>query len=216
MKTYVATIGEHTPWAHYNGAFYVSAKAPAGAYPLTREEYTALNYRVALGEDLHWHPDQRPYAVAEWTQPTATGYTLPDGARISASSEDTAQNYAWRAMNGATSGGNGNFWAPSTTEAWWTVVFPYALELAGLLHYNRGGSTQYVPVYGRYWTDSSMQTPIGNAFELTGVWSQLQVYDGGPPIVTNRIYFQKTGGSVNGGIGQIFITAKKISYEVPE
>jgi hypothetical protein len=212
MKTYMAITGDIIAWFHHSGKFYRPGTEPAGSYPLTKEQYLAINFGVAIGNTLRWYADQRPYLVEDWIQPTATDYNLPDGGIISAAQE-SGVGYAWHALNGQTSGGIENYWSAGVGNIWRRVTFPYNLFLTGLLHYNAGSSST---LGGRYWANSTRTIPIGDAFSLSGAWTQLLVYDDGPPIATDTIYFSKSSVATGPGIGQIFITAKKLTYEVPE
>ncbi|MDR3117602.1 MAG: hypothetical protein LBT98_03460 [Puniceicoccales bacterium] len=217
MKFYLVTVGDITPWAHAEGSFYTTASAPPGSYPLTQQEYDALNYRIADGDTLSWYADQRPYTTAPWSQPIFTGYTAGDGSVISAGNyQATYSEYPWKAMDGYSTG-DGRFWGTTATTTWWKVVFPYKILLTGLVHYSRYNST-YAAVQGRYWAEEAMQTPIGSAINgpSTSNWSTTVYDDSAHPIVTDRIYFQKTGGHENGGIGEVVITARKLTYEVPQ
>jgi hypothetical protein len=215
----MVTVGTYYPWAHYNGTFYslAAATAPAGAYPITQVEYTALSYRIASGDTLHWYSGQRPYVTTDWTQPVFTSYKASDGSSILASSEDGSYAYAWKAMDGNTSGADGNFWCTAnSTTGWWQVVFPYKIRMTKLVHYNRNNSS-YASITGRYWTSSTMTTPIGASFTLATSWGTSTRYDSTTtPIITDTIYFQKTAGNAYSGIGEVVLTARKISYEVPE
>jgi hypothetical protein len=215
MKLYAATVGAILPWAHYEGQFYRRDSAPSGAYPLAQEQVDALNYSIAAGDTLAWYADQRPYTTASWSQPVFTGYTAGDGSVISAGNyQDGYSEYPWKAMDGKI--GDGNFWGTTTTTTWWKVVFPYKILLTGLVHYNRYDG-QYAAINGRYWADEAATIPIGDAISApaTSNWSTTVYSSTASPIVTDRIRFEKTGGNVNGGIGEIVITARKISYEVP-
>ncbi|MDR2030206.1 MAG: hypothetical protein LBP65_01930 [Puniceicoccales bacterium] len=215
MKLYAATVGAVMPWAHYDGTFYTRDSAPSGAYPLSQEQVDALNYSMAAGDTLAWYADQRPYTTASWTQPVFTSNTAGDGSVISAGDYQWEYSeYPWKAMDGKI--GDGNFWGTTTTQTWWKVVFPYRIFLTGLVHYNRY-DVAYAAINGRYWADDAETIPIGNAISTpaTSNWSTTVYNDFANPILTDRIRFQKTGGHVNGGIGEIVITARKISYEVP-
>jgi hypothetical protein len=152
-----------------------------------------------------------------WTQPVFTNYTTADGSRITAGNEQTTtspQEFAWKAMDGYTSGSD-RFWGTTITPTWWKVVFPYKVLITRLIHYNRYDGA-YANIEGRYWADEALDQPIGDAFSSGSVsWGTVTVYDG-TAIPTDRIYFQKTGGNQYSGIGEVVITARKITYEVPK
>jgi hypothetical protein len=217
MKTYVSIVSGLLEWAHYQGKFYPISSAPAGAYPISQEQYGALQERISSGDQLGWFTNQRPYATTAWTQPVFTAYTAADGSVISASSDDGDYSRAWRAMDGNTSGGDGNFWCTgNSATGWWQVAFPYKITMTVLVHYNRNNAT-YANITGRYWTSNAMTTPIGAAFTLATSWGTSTRYNStANPIITNIIYFQKTAGNGYSGIGEVVITARKLSYEVPE
>jgi len=150
------------------------------------------------------------YKWTTWAQPVFTTYTASDGSVISASSEGTSWNgHAWRAMDGHTSGGDGNFWGTTgTSTGWWKVVFPYKIAITKLVHYNRD-NTSYSSIKGQYFADVAMTIPIGSPFTNTTSWGTTTVYDSSTPIVTDTIYFNKTAGNNSSGIGELVITAKK-------
>lgn len=150
------------------------------------------------------------YKWTAWIQPVFTTYTASDGSVISASSEGTSWNgHAWRAMDGHTSGGDGNFWGTTgTSTGWWKVVFPYKIAITKLVHYNRD-NTSYSSITGQYFADVAMTIPIGSSFTNTTSWGTTTVYDSSTPIVTDTIYFNKTAGNNSSGIGELVITAKK-------
>ena len=150
------------------------------------------------------------YKWTTWAQPVFTTYTASDGSVISASSEGTSwDGHAWRAMDGHTSGGDGNFWGTTgTSTGWWKVVFPYKIAITKLVHYNRD-NTSYSSIKGQYFADVAMTIPIGSPFTNTTSWGTTTVYDSSTPIVTDTIYFNKTAGNNSSGIGELVITAKK-------
>jgi len=150
------------------------------------------------------------YKWTTWAQPVFTTYTASDGSVISASSEGTSwDGHAWRAMDGHTSGGDGNFWGTTgTSTGWWKVVFPYKIAITKLVHYNRD-NTSYSSITGQYFADVAMTIPIGSSFINTTSWGTTTVYDSSTPIVTDTIYFNKTAGNNSSGIGELVITAQK-------
>jgi hypothetical protein len=215
MRTYISVTGDHLPWSHYGGSFYTASMAPEGAYPLTQGQYDTLQYRIAAGDTIGWYANQRPYAMANWSQPVFTTYTASDGSTITAGNQEAGYGeYSWKAMDGITTGDN--FWGTNVTATWWQVTFPHKIAITRLIHYNRNGA-DYANITGRYWTGPEMTNPIGAAFTLAGSWATRTVYNNAATaIITDKIYFQKTGGGVYAGIGEVVLTAKKISYEVPQ
>jgi hypothetical protein len=219
QSIWIFVSGAVTPWAHYSGQLYKIAEAPQGAYPLTDEQYVALQERMAAGDALRWFDSQRPFTTANWTQPIFTAPTAADGSVASAGSEVDANEAAWKALDGnKTANDNLHHWAPLALQTWWMVVFPYKINITQLVHYNRhldyaGDAT----VSGRYWTSEVMTVSIGEQFTTPDTnWAARTCYSSTVAIMTDRIYFQKTGGGNQySGIGELEITARKVTYEVP-
>ena len=109
---------------------------------------------------------------------------------------------------------DGYAWVPSNeTASWWKVVFPYKLKITGLTHYNRySGYSKQRTINGRFYADADMTTPIGDAISTPDTsWYATTIanipMDG---IITDTLYFNKTGGNSYGGIGEIEIAATKV------
>lgn len=156
------------------------------------------------------------YQYDAWTQPIATGNTTAvEGGNMitTAGSNNSGYSQIYGALDGVKSGSNQQkTWMPTTSTTWWQVKFPYKIKITGLTHYNsRGDYSADRPVIGRYYTSSDLTTPIGDeistpntnwyATEITGI-----PQDG---ILTDTIYFNKTGGGTYAGIGELEITATK-------
>jgi hypothetical protein len=220
MKFYYVVTGAPMPWAHNSGQFYVLEDAPPGSYPITQEQYDAIRYHIADGDTVSWYADQRPYTTAAWSQPVFTSATASDGSVISAGNyQGQYGENPYHAMDGYTSGGQDSqrWWGTTTTPTWWKVIFSYRISITRLVHYNREGSS-YANIQGRYWADEAMTIPIGAAISTANTgWLAVTVYNNvADPIVTDRIYFQKTGGAQYSGIGEVVLTARKFTYEVPQ
>jgi hypothetical protein len=220
MNFYVLATKAITRWAHGEGKFYPISAAPPGAYPITEPEYMRFNYYIAQGIGLQWYANQRPYVTKPWTQPIFTNsYQAPDGSVVSASSEATlVGDYAYGAMDGNIGqAADGYFWTPhNSSTGWWRVDFPHTIALTKLTHHNRYNAT-YASISGRYYTDATKTTPIGDAFSLDGSWTTITTYDDSDhPILTRAIYFEKTDGNGYSGIGELVLEATSMTYEAGE
>lgn len=152
---------------------------------------------------------------AAWTQPVFSGSnTASDGSVISSDSIRPDSN-DYGAMDGIKSGsGERHTWkSDNTNNCYWKVVFPYEIKITGLTHYNaRNKDNLYRNVQGRFYADEAMSTPIGDAIS-TPVTSWYQTPIANIPsegIITDTIYFRKTGGDPVSGIGELEITATKL------
>jgi hypothetical protein len=218
-KPHLPIFSQPKLWSHYNGTLYAITDAPEGAYALKTMDYEGLLQGLAQGGTLGWDEStQRPWTGKwlPWTQIVATADEDPSGAIFPASSYGSGE-LPYKAMDGISSGSSAtSFWGSyNETSAWWKVQFPYPLRISALRHYNRYNST-YAAITGRYWADTAMEVPLGDAFTLTGSWASLDVFSTDSPIETDTIYFQKTNGNPYSGIGEIVITAThyEIFYEV--
>jgi hypothetical protein len=219
LTTYALAVYYDATWYFSGGQFYRD-DAPGGAYEPPNFEHTTLINLIDQGKSLGWYENQRPYVSAPWTQPIFTNsYVASAGSRIRASSEQTSYgNSAYKAMDGSTTGGAGNFWAINdSVTGWWRVDFPYKIALTKLTHYNRGNGDQYAGITGCYYTEETRATPIGDSFSLDGSWATAVIYDSAEnPIMTRGIYFQKTGGQAWSGIGEVVLEATSMTYEAGE
>jgi hypothetical protein len=215
MNFYALTIGKVTPWAHLNGQFYAEATAPAGSYPLTDSQYQAVISHLAMGDTLGWYDNQRPYCFVSWTRPNYTSDFAADGTRFTANSYYN-ESLPHKAMDGVWNNTNDRYiWQSHTTTGWWCVVFPFKISILDLVHINRENSS-YSNITGQYFADSSMTIPLGDKFNAVGSLEQVKVFSTTTPVVTNTIYFQKIEGHYGSGIGELQVTANRISYEVPQ
>ncbi|MBR1776326.1 hypothetical protein IJ750_04560 [bacterium] len=151
-----------------------------------------------------------------WVQPIATGSTtaITGGDMVITSSSSYSNYDAWKAMDGVYSGTTATTgWGINNTSAnqWWQLKLPYQIRITGLKGYQRYDTTPAnANTIGRFYTSSDMTTPIGDTYtNASGInWNAVEV-SGIPEegIVTDTIYFQKTGGGNYGGLGELVITA---------
>lgn len=157
-----------------------------------------------------------------WVQPIATGSTtaITGGDMVITSSNSHSGYEAWKAMDGVYSGTTATTgWGTSNTTAnqWWQLKLPYQIRITGLKGYQRYDTTPAnANTIGRFYTSSDMTTPIGDTYtNASGInWNAVEV-SGIPEegIVTDTIYFQKTGGGSYGGLGELVITATVVGSE---
>ena len=147
------------------------------------------------------------YKEVEWKQPKLLA-NEQDGIIVTANAEYYP---AWKALDGIDGVGT-NCWFPNTVTGWWQIKFPYKLKITALTHIGGSYDGRVCELIGRYYTDSSLKTPIGN--EINGSYGQRDVVPivGIPKegIITDTIYFNKTGGQDLSGIGELRITATKM------
>lgn len=195
-------------------------------------------YKEAVAGSRYGYPDfyekcleeyQNPaqtitFGFEPWTQPIATGETTAvDGGNmvITASNQYSTYN-AYKAMDGIKSGTTATTgWGTNNTSAvqWWQVKFPYKIKITGLTGYQRYDTTvANANTVGRFYTSSSKTTPIGNTYNnaVSTNWNAVSV-TGIPTegIITDTIYFEKTGGGNYGGLGELVIEAEKVVMENP-
>lgn len=170
--------------------------------------------------------DNKHYAVKKrqgykdtyenWTQPVMAS-NFQDGIVVSASSTDNYEySQAYCALNGIKSGTpttREDGWnCGDTTTGWWQVIFPYELRITKLIRYNNYlENTEYNSIKGQFFTNSSKTTPIGDAINVTNEtnWFSQEITPSSP-VITDTIYFAKTGGDAYSGIGELDIIAQKV------
>ena len=149
---------------------------------------------------------RKHYKYVNWTQPVLTSNTDKNCAVTCSASYNGYP--AYYAIDSSTT----NCWFPNTTTGWWKIVFPEEINITALTHIAGAYQGQTQTITGRYYADSSKQIPIGNA--ISGSYAQgasVQVQNiPVEGIKTNTIYFEKTAGHANAGIGQLVITAQEI------
>ena len=164
----------------------------------------------------------QPHGEIAWVQPIATGSTtaITGGDMVITSSNSYSGYDAWKAMDGVYSGTTATTgWGTNNTSAnqWWQLKLPYQIRITGLKGYQRYDTTPTnANTIGRFYTSSDMTTPIGDTYtNASGKnWNAVEV-SGIPEegIVTDTIYFQKTGGGNYGGLGELVITATVVGSE---
>ena len=155
----------------------------------------------------------------DWEQPTLTANTTSTSLGdivVTASSNNDGYSNIYGAMDGVKSGTNqANIWMPKgTTSAWWQVKLPYESKITGLSFYNGYGKnvSSDMPIQGRFYTSSSKDTPIGDSISTSSTaWEKTEIQNiPTEGILTDTIYFQKTGGGNFSGIGELEITAQRL------
>lgn len=152
-----------------------------------------------------------------WTRPNLT--TNSSVGRVSASSE-YSNWLAYKALDGTT-GTDSRYsysWIPEDEEqSWWQWKLPYPIRITSMTHRNSNGPSGNSDnsVEGRFYTDSSKKVPLGDAISTSTTAMASTQISGIPQtgIVTDTIYFEKTGGSTYGGIGELNITADQCLTE---
>lgn len=152
-----------------------------------------------------------------WARPTATGTitTLPEGNMTITASANSS--IAWKAFNNVYASSTSDGWRPMATgQQWWKVVFPYRIKITGLL-YRNACSDESSSITGRFYTNDTMDTPIGDGFTSpsnnAGSVTITNIPEEG--VITDTIYLQKTAGNKYAGLGELEVTAKKLvqTYE---
>lgn len=158
-----------------------------------------------------------------WNQPVLTSNTtsVAEGDIVCTASSwfqnSSENNQPYNAMDGVKSGtSNNTYWGINeSVTGFWQVKFPYKLKIKGITYYNRYSSTvSQVVCEGRFYTSDAKTTPIGDAFTTSATNWQAVTISGIPSdgIETDTIYFDKTGGTANAGIGELDIVATLTTY----
>lgn len=158
----------------------------------------------------------------DWVQPVATGSTtaIDGGDMVITTSNEYSTYNSWKAMDGIKSGTNAaTGWGVNNTSAtqWWQLKLPYQIRITGIKVYHRYDTTPAnANVVGRFYTSSNMTTPIGDTLNDTSATNWQEFTISGIPssgIVTDTLYFRKTGGGTYGGLGEVEITATVVGTE---
>ena len=181
-------------------------------------------YKTAIVGERYGYPDfyakcLEEYENAEylpWTQPKATGATTAiDGGNMVITCSSAYSGYdAYKAMDGTLSGTTpATGWGTDNTTAvqWWQVKFPYKIRITGLTGYQRYDiEPNNANTIGRFYTSSDKTTPIGDEYNnAIGInWNAVSVTGiSAEGVITDTIYFEKTGGGGWGGFGELKIEA---------
>lgn len=159
---------------------------------------------------------QTVLAKGAWRQPILTSNSQ-DGIVVTASGTSGSANAEpYKALDGVKSGTPStaeNGWNIGTaTTGWWQVTFPYKLKITKLVRYNNYlRYPEHNSIKGQFFTNSSKTTPIGEAINVTNEtnWFSQEIIPSSP-VITNTIYFAKTGGDNYSGIGELDIIAQKV------
>ena len=151
----------------------------------------------------------------KWVQPIYGDGDWTFGTIISNS---TYRGNPYYITNGtySTSNSTSYGWFANSTTASLTWTFPENVELVikriavRTPYYS---NTSYYPLVGQFFTDSSMETPIGDDFSIT---RNTRYTVAGIPedgIRTKCLFFKKNGGASRAGIDEIYIDADIITTE---
>ena len=161
-----------------------------------------IGRRFAMGEN--WHP---------WEQTVFTADNMGTLGVVSASSSVSTFTPKG-ALDGVKSGTDqNNTWVTNDSKTgWWKLVLPYKIKITAINFYNGIYGAQAKNIQGRFYADEAMTIPIGDAISTpTSSWYCTPIENiqtGG--IITDTLYFSKTGGNAYAGIGEIEITAKRL------
>lgn len=187
--------------------------------PVAGSRYGYPDFYAEVVEEYNQAKSNKVYLP--WTQPKATGEVtaIDGGDMVITASSIHKDYYPYRAMDGMIIGtANNNGWGVDSTSAvqWWQVKFPYKIRITGLTGYQKYDSTpSNVNTIGRFYTSSDKTTPIGNEYNNTTSTNNNPVSVTGIPtegIITDTIYFEKTGGANYGGFGELQIEATLATY----
>jgi len=154
------------------------------------------------------------YAYVEWTQPIVTKNitTVEEGTITVDGSVGSGGSPACLALDGKKSNGEGGYWWPNMTPAWWQVEFPYEIRIKSIDYYNQYSTAAHnLIITARLYVDSTKKVPIGDEFSSNAAWQRVSISGiKENEIITNTIYFYKTTG--NAGIGELVINADKFIF----
>ncbi len=156
------------------------------------------------------------YKYEDWTRPnlTSDSTVTTDGTIVTSASSYYAGALPYMALDGNKTGTTnlvGVWFTNNIVLGWWKVKFPYRLLISSIVHLNKAYTGQQ-NIIGRYYADVEKTKPFGPQISTTATsWTQYPITPE-IPIPTDTIYFDKTGGNVYGGIGELEITAKKLVH----
>lgn len=149
------------------------------------------------------------YTYENWTQPIATGQTtaIDGGNMVITATNQYSSSAPWLAMDGTTN----NLWVMNETAAgYWQLKLPYKIIVTGLTFYNISGRNK--TNVARFYTDSSLSTPIGDQFSAVNSDFGQTVVSGIPAegIETDTIYLKTSSAyGTSSGMSELKITAKR-------
>lgn len=160
------------------------------------------------------------YFETAWEQPIATAQTTSTdlGDIVITASSQYSNRQGYKCMDGVKSGTSTNSgWNANNTSKVvnLTIKFPYKLRITGIKGYKPYNTNlNNANTIGRFYTSSDKTTPIGDEYSNAGgaaSWTEVDV-TGIPAegIITDTIFFEKTGGGNYGGFGELEITATRI------
>jgi len=205
-----------TDWVNTNTYSRNIGEIVASTIPLTDAGLHLLDGALISGSGSYsdfvdyiadFYDNSKIQVAFEMPTLTANTTTTEDGDIVCSASAESSSTYAaWKA--GTSSGG----WrASSTTSGWWQIVFPYELTITDLT-FKSASSTTYCAKDCRFYTDSTLTTPIGDAFVGSASANTNTVVTGisSSGIKTNTIYLKIDSSNSTGiGCSQIIITATR-------
>ncbi len=188
----------------------------------------AVIFHGSILDNADWTDNE----LYEWEMPIMTEHlTKTDDGNITviASSEQKG-NPAWAPLSDKSECYNHighnerNSWCPEpnlegSNEGWLCIKFPYKIAITKLVHNNLIRFDDDTDNYtsGQYFADEAMETPIGEEFSCNSLNSaEKLVFSSNSPIITDTIFFRKTGGGRYGGINKLSIEAKKLSFTIAD
>lgn len=216
--------GVYIPKNGWKACKYIALKFYRKSTASASQIHAAVLFHGSILDTANWTDNE----LFEWEMPIITEYiTQTDDGNITviASSEQIGSP-AWGPLSDGSNKynhiGNGgrNSWCPDpnlegSNIGWLCIKFPYKIAITKLVHNNlirfEGDTDNYTN--GQYFADEAMETPIGNAFSCNSLNdTEKVVFSSSSPIITDTIFFRKTGGGRYGGINKLAIEAQKLSF----
>lgn len=155
------------------------------------------------------------YVYNDWTQPILTSNTSYGTITCSGyyGGHGDGERYPWHISDGQWGSQSVNIeWGTDNSNVGWVNwKLPVTLKILGITIHNRVHPTNldYTLTGARLYTNDSRTTPIGEEFSFTssgGSHTLTTIPSSG--IITDNIYFYKTGSTYS-GVGEIVITAQE-------
>ena len=176
---------------------------------------------IKIGNSVFWH-GTKAYRVnlggenvyKDWTQPVLTSNNSYGVITGNSYYSESDRNF-FRISDGkipTANDGADNWGTSNSSVGWWLWKLPVKLKITGIKIYNRShtSAVDYQLTGARFYTDDTKTTPIGEEFSITtsqGIYELTTIPEEG--IVTDKIYFYKTGNTYS-GIGELEITAQEL------
>lgn len=172
--------------------------------------------KTKIKENSTWYSALKncDYAYTTWTQPilTSNATTVDEGIVRTSASIDFPAAASYFALDGKKSNGEGGYWWPNNSPAYWQVEFPYEIRIKGVDYYNQYSTDpRNLTNTARLYTNSTKTIPIGDSFSASYAWQKISISGiTKNKIVTNTIYFYCMSGYA--GIGELVIDADKFIF----